>query len=107
MTPTPIKITTIPTRDTTIATLKREQPTLEKLGARSLSLFGSVARNQAQHNSDIDLLVELDDRCSLFELFRLRRHLETCFDYPIDLGTIDALHDHARQPILSEAIRVF
>ncbi|MGD1902010.1 MAG: nucleotidyltransferase family protein [Geitlerinemataceae cyanobacterium] len=96
-----------PTREATLATLQRERPTLQALGARSLSLFGSVARDRATPDSDIDLLVELEEHCTLFHLFRLRRHLEAQLDRPIDLGTIDALRDRARDPILNEAIRVF
>ena len=95
------------TKATIINTLRRDRPNLEKMGVRSLSLFGSVARNQAHDNSDIDLLVELDEQCSLFDLFRVRRHLETQFNRAIDLGTLDALREHARAPILEEAIRVF
>ena len=64
------------TKATVIATLQRDRPTLEKMGVRSLLLFGSVARNQAHDQSDIDLLVKLDKNCSLFDLFRVRRYLE-------------------------------
>jgi len=33
---------------------------LRSLGVRSLSIFGSVARDEAEPESDIDLLVEFD-----------------------------------------------
>ncbi|MGK7929018.1 MAG: nucleotidyltransferase family protein [Spirulina sp.] len=90
-----------------IQRLKQEQKILQNMGARSLSLFGSVARNEARADSDIDLLVDLSENCGLFEFFRLRRYLEEQLNCAIDLGTVEALREHLRQPILEEAIRVF
>ena len=42
----------------------REQ--LQKLGVKSLSLFGSVARDEADADSDVDLLVEFDRQGGFF-----------------------------------------
>ena len=39
---------------------------LERFGASNLAVFGSVARNQAEAESDVDLLVDLPAGCSLF-----------------------------------------
>jgi len=49
---------------------------------RSITLFGSVARGTARHDSDIDLLVVIDE-----EDFRLRRKLiGLAFDILLDTG---------------------
>ena len=43
------------------------------LGVGQLFLYGSVARNQAREDSDVDLLVEpSNQRFSIFDLVRLR-----------------------------------
>lgn len=80
---------------------------LRKLGVNSLNLFGSVARDQANLQSDVDILVELDESVGFFEFFQIRHYLEDLFQCPVDLGTVDALKEHLRQPILKEAIHVF
>ncbi len=45
------------------------QEELRKLGVKSLNLFGSVARDQATSQSDIDILVELNEYVGFFEFF--------------------------------------
>jgi len=83
------------------------QEELRKLGVKSLNLFGSVARDRATPQSDVDVLVELDESVGFFEFFQIKHYLEDLFQCPVDLGTADALKEHLRQPILEEAIRVF
>ena len=40
----------------------------EKRGAKQIWVFGSVARNQSGEQDDIDFLVELEARRTLFDL---------------------------------------
>ncbi len=87
--------------------VQSHQQELRKLGVNSLNLFGSVARDQASLQSDVDVLVELDESVGFFEFFQIRHYLEDLFQCPVDLGTIDALKEHLRQPILEESIHVF
>ncbi len=87
--------------------VKSHQTQLQKLGVISLDLFGSVARDQANSQSDVDILVELEESIGFFEFFRIKHYLEDVLECPIDLGTADALKEHLREPILEEAIRVF
>ena len=55
-------------RDEAIATLKRHEAELRRLGVEHLYLFGSTARGEAGPDSDIDLLVVLDDDAPLDKL---------------------------------------
>ncbi|UIE40495.1 nucleotidyltransferase family protein [Leptodesmis sichuanensis A121] len=87
--------------------VQSHQEELRKLGVKSLNLFGSVARDQANAQSDVDILVELDESIGFFEFFRIKHYLEDLFQRPVDLGTVDALKEHLRQPILEEAVHVF
>jgi predicted nucleotidyltransferase len=43
-------------RDEVLAILDAHREELQKLGVKSLSLFGSVARDEAHADSDVDLL---------------------------------------------------
>ncbi|MCS6814626.1 MAG: nucleotidyltransferase [Cyanobacteria bacterium] len=79
--------------------VQSHQEELRTLGVKSLNLFGSVARDQA--------LVELDESIGFFEFFRIKHYLEDLFQCLVDLGTVDALKEHLRQPILEEAVHVF
>ena len=46
-------------------------PLLEKYDMRSASLFGSYARNEADENSDIDLLLEGNPGFRPFDVFEI------------------------------------
>ncbi|MEM9271958.1 MAG: nucleotidyltransferase family protein [Cyanobacteria bacterium P01_F01_bin.143] len=94
-------------RDEILAIVRANQRSLQKLGVKSLSLFGSGARNQIKPDSDIDFLVEFDSPVGLFGLFQVQHYLEDILEHSVDLGTLKALREHLRKPILEEAIRVF
>lgn len=90
-----------------VSLTQAHQAELEALGVQSLDLFGSVARNQAGPESDVDFLVEFATEASLFDLFRVRHYLEDLLHCNIDLGTRDALKAHLRESISQDTIRVF
>ena len=70
-----------------ITTLREHQAELRRAGIRHLSLFGSVARGDAEPGSDVDLVVELDPdaRIGLFALGALERRLAGLIGRPVDL----------------------
>lgn len=94
-------------RDQVLSILNDHQADLHDLGVKSLEIFGSVARDEARPNSDVDCLVDFSIEASLFDLFRVRHYLEDLLGCDIDLGTTDALREHLREPILEDAIRLF
>ncbi|MCC6124855.1 MAG: nucleotidyltransferase family protein [Pirellulales bacterium] len=77
-----------------------------RFGVKSLSLYGSVARNQDTDASDIDLLVEFDRSTGLFGLIELQEHLEKHLGRKVDLGTPGSLKPRIRDRVLAEAIHV-
>ena len=80
---------------------------LRKLGVTSLSVFGSVARDEYTQQSDIDLLIDFDRDVGLFHLFEIQHRLEEIIGVPkIDLIQKGAIHPALRQQILSEAVNV-
>jgi uncharacterized protein len=92
-------------RDRAIEILKLHQDKLKDFRVKSLDLFGSVARDEARPDSDVDLLVEFDRPVGLFTFLRLQRYLETILDCSVDLGTPDSLKDYLREPVLKEIVR--
>ena len=87
--------------------VKAHQDKLQELGVKSLELFGSVARDEARADSDVDFLVEFSKPIGLFGFSRIRLYLEDILGRSVDLGTLDALREHLREPVLEDAIRVF
>ncbi len=92
-------------RDRVLAVLKSRKRRLKKFGIHSLSIFGSVARDQAHKNSDVDILVDFEKPIGLFEFARLKIYLEEILERPVDLVTPEVLRQEMREEILYEAIR--
>jgi predicted nucleotidyltransferase len=90
-----------------IAALRGQASDIKALGATSLYLFGSAARDEATERSDVDLFIDYDpDRFSFVELIRLREQLTELLGRQADLTTRDGLHPMLQQSIEAEAIRV-
>jgi uncharacterized protein len=94
-------------REDVLKLVQINQGQLREMGVQSLNLFGSVARDQATVESDVDILIELNEPAGFFEFFQIQHYLEDLLQCPIDLGTIDSLKEHLREPVLNEVIRVF
>jgi len=92
-------------RDKILALLKSRRRRLKKFGVHSLSIFGSIARDQARKNSDVDILVDFEKPVGLFEFARLQLYLEEVLGRKVDLVTPEALRKELRDDILREAIR--
>ena len=70
---------------------------------RDPRLFGSVARGEDRPGSDLDLLVDLDDSASLFDLARMRLDLEELLGTRVDVLDARGLRDKHRA-ILVDAV---
>jgi predicted nucleotidyltransferase len=69
-----------------IGILKVQKPVLEKRYCISeLGLFGSYARGDYNEQSDIDILVDFNQRIDGFDYIRLAHELEDVFNCKIDL----------------------
>ena len=88
-----------------ITKVRRE---LTEFHVRALYIFGSVARDEAEAASDIDVLVEFtpEAHIGLFHFLKLKNFLEGALGCRVDLVTADALHPMMRDSILEERIRV-
>ncbi len=72
-------------------------------GARNLRVFGSVARGEANENSDLDLLVEWESGRSLLDHAGLVQDLQELLGMKVHVGTEKSLHWYVRNRILREA----
>ena len=75
-----------------------------KHGARRIRVFGSVARGDAGPNSDLDLLVVMDDGRSLLDLIGLGQDLEDLLGRKVDVVSEGGLSFHLRDRVLAEAV---
>lgn len=93
-------------REKVLEILHAHQANLETRGVKSLALFGSVARDEAQPESDVDILVEFDRPVGLFGLVELQDYLENLLDCNVDLGTPDSLKERIRQNVMEDCYYV-
>ena len=86
--------------------LKLHRDEVRRLGVRSLSLFGSVARDEARPDSDVDLLATFESPVTSDAFFGAKFFLEDLLGKRIDLVTESALRDPIREAIARELIPV-
>lgn len=72
-------------------------------GVRSIKVFGSMARADADDSSDVDLLVETSPSTSGFALGALLMDAQDLLGRRVDVVTEKSLHPLMRDRILSEA----
>ena len=89
-----------------IISILREQMVRSRFGIKSLFLFGSVARNEATQESDLDFIVNFDGVITFDRYMDLKIFLEDLFNKKIDLAIEDTLKPQIRQKIFEEAIDV-
>jgi predicted nucleotidyltransferase len=75
-----------------------------RYGACNVRVFGSVARSEADEQSDIDFLVELEPGRTLFDLGGLQYDLEQLLGCPVDVVTERGLKPRMRERVLGEAV---
>jgi predicted nucleotidyltransferase len=96
-------------RDDAIRLLKQAEPELRARGVRSLALFGSTARGDAGQNSDVDLLVELEEgrRMTLFDLSEIKFFATDVLGRDADIAIRKSVRAGYRAGIERDALEVF
>jgi predicted nucleotidyltransferase len=89
--------------------LKAYADAVRGMGATSLYLYGSTARDEAKPGSDLDIFIEYDrvSRFNAFDLIGIKQFLEDQLGTEIDITTRDGLHPRLRDRIEQSAVRVF
>ena len=78
----------------------------QRFSVKALSIFGSIARDEAIDNSDVDVLVTFNQKASFDIFMDLKFYLEDLLGTSIDLVTDKALRPKVRQAIEREMINV-
>lgn len=96
-------------RQDVIERLKQHEGEIRALGAQSLYIYGSYARNEAGPGSDIDVFIDRDPAkpFGFMELTGLMIMLEDLFQTEVDVGTRTGLHPVLRPAIEASAVQVF
>lgn len=79
---------------------------IDAFGVKSLALFGSMARDEAQSSSDVDILVEFQGKATFDQYMELKIFLEDILGCPVDLVTRKALKPRVRPYVEQEAFYV-
>jgi len=95
-------------RDEVVEILREHQDLFNRFGVCSVSLFGSVVRDEARPMSDVDLMVEFlpGQPGGLFRYVELKHALEGLLGRPVDLITKGNIKPRLQARILSECLPV-
>ena len=96
-------------RNEAVRLLRAHADAIKAIGATSLYLFGSTARDEAGAKSDLDLFIDYDKDgdFSAIELVRLKNYISDALRIEADVTTRDGLHPLIRDEIVAEAKKVF
>lgn len=75
-------------------------------GIRNVRLFGSMARDTIDENSDVDLLVDIDPGKTGFTLGGFLMDLQELLGRKVDVVTESSLHPLIREAVLKQAVRL-
>ena len=86
--------------------LKELKPTLkEKYGIEEFAIFGSVARDEAREDSDVDIVV-LKSKTNYFELIDAIYFLEDKFKTKVDMGFFSGMKTFIKNKIKKDLVYV-
>lgn len=94
------------TRRTVISRIRKHRDQLTKLGVKSLSIFGSVARGEEHPDSDVDILVEFKGRATFNRFMDTKFYLEEVLGCKVDLVTPHAIKPRIKDNVTRDLIHV-
>lgn len=96
-------------RDDILRTLKNHESELHKMGVDHIALFGSYARQEERPESDIDILIDMNNEkpIDIFAYAELKDHITSFFDRSVDVVDRAALKKRLKGTVEKEAVYVF
>ena len=79
-------------------------PILKLYGVKKAAIFGSVVRGEAESDSDVDILVEIESNMSLLDFVGLTIEIEETLGRKIDLVEYSTIKPLIKERILSEQV---
>lgn len=75
-----------------------------KYGVSNIRVFGSVARGDADADSDVDLMINMESEKSLFDLIAFKQTLEGLLHTDVDVVEIEAVKNPLRKRYMLEHV---
>src|SRR3989339_63725 len=85
---------------------KKIMPILKKNKVVRAGIFGSYARGEQKKNSDVDILVEIKKRKSLFDFAGIKIELEEKLGKKVDLVEYKIINPRIRENIINSEVRI-
>ncbi|MBM3302921.1 MAG: nucleotidyltransferase family protein [Deltaproteobacteria bacterium] len=82
----------------------RVLPILRRHRVKRAGLFGSCVRGEMGEDSDVDLLVEIDEDISLLDFVGIKLEIEEALGRKVDLGEYSTIKPLLRGRILEEQV---
>lgn len=93
------------TRESILKFLKtHKQEFKEKYAVEKIGLFGSYAKNEANENSDIDIIVKMPSSFDIY--YDFKEYLEATFEKKVDLGLEKSIRSFVANEIKKDIIYV-
>ena len=93
-------------RDEVLRTLSAHDAEISEFGVKRLAVFGSVARDEAGPESDVDILVEFQGQATFDGYLGLKFLLEDILDRPVDLVTRKPFKSRIAPAVEKEALYI-
>ena len=91
----------------TLSKIKEKiSPILKKYGVKSAGVFGSIARGEDKPASDIDMVVSIEKKISVYEFISLKHELEDILGREVDLVSEDAINKYIRPYIEKDIVYI-
>lgn len=81
-------------------------PVLKRYKVRRAGIFGSLAHGQLKPGSDVDVLVEMPKKASLFDLSGLKVELEDAIGREVDIIEYEAIKPAIKERVLAEQVYI-
>jgi predicted nucleotidyltransferase len=78
----------------------------KKYHVQSLEIFGSYARGEQNHKSDLDLLITFSQPYSLWDLLDVKEYVSKKLRLKVDLVPKDSIKPMLKEQITQEAIPI-
>tara|TARA_Y100000310_G_scaffold189745_1_gene189714 strand:+ start:510 stop:827 length:318 start_codon:yes stop_codon:yes gene_type:complete len=85
---------------------KASIPILKRNGVVKAGIFGSYARGEEKKKSDVDILVDIKKKMSLFDFVGIKLELEDKLRRKVDLVEYDTIKSRIKERILEEEVRI-
>ena len=81
-------------------------PILKSYKVTKAGIFGSYARGEQKNNSDIDILVKIDNSVGLIEFIGLKLMLQKALRKKVDLVEYETIRPEIKENILKDEISI-